>query len=265
MKQKIDSTHIIDLLRARHEQDVFVTECKDGPTHSANHFRMDAWAMTKSWSNPRTIGYEVKVSRSDFLNDTKYQKYLGLCNELYFVSSPGIIKVEELPQEVGLIEVTSTGTRLITKRKAAYRKVDIPESLYRYLLMSRCKISRSEMGVNDDIHGLSFWKQWLVDKDEKSRVGAIVSKQMRILIHGIQKENEELVKKHEKYERLRAYMEAHDLSEWCLDSDDAIQRRLQQHQDKLNQIVPTGFSYNLDQLVVQANRLQERLKELTNP
>jgi len=55
---------IIKALQIKHSDCVFVPECKDGPTQSVSNFlRMDAWVMVKSWSHPRMIGYEVKVSR----------------------------------------------------------------------------------------------------------------------------------------------------------------------------------------------------------
>lgn len=50
--------------------------------------------------------YEVKVTRSDFLQDIrkhKYEKYLPHCNRLYFAVKSGICKKEEIPDSVGLI------------------------------------------------------------------------------------------------------------------------------------------------------------------
>jgi hypothetical protein len=64
-------------LSKRHKDDYFLTEVKDGPTMGASHARIDAWAMKKSWSKPLVWGYEIKVSRSDFLNDTKWPAYWG--------------------------------------------------------------------------------------------------------------------------------------------------------------------------------------------
>lgn len=50
--------------------------------------------------------YEVKVSRSDLLQDIKsgkYKKYLPHCNRLYFAVKKGICKKEDIPEGVGLI------------------------------------------------------------------------------------------------------------------------------------------------------------------
>ena len=76
---------ILRLIESRHSGDLVVAECKDGPTHYARHRRLDAWVMRKSWSKPALYGYEIKVSRQDFLKDDKWPDYLPMCNELYFV------------------------------------------------------------------------------------------------------------------------------------------------------------------------------------
>jgi hypothetical protein len=65
----MNSYEIITLLKQKHYDDIFIPECKDGPTQLGSHLRMDAWVMKKSWANSCFIGYEEKVSRSDFLQD----------------------------------------------------------------------------------------------------------------------------------------------------------------------------------------------------
>jgi hypothetical protein len=40
--------------------------------------------------------------------------------------------VQELPPEVGLYESSKNCKRLMLRKKAAYRKVEIPEELYKY-------------------------------------------------------------------------------------------------------------------------------------
>jgi len=49
-------------------------------------------------------GFEVKVSRSDFVGDGKWQAYLHNFNFFYFVTPPGLIKPSELPPEIFLLE-----------------------------------------------------------------------------------------------------------------------------------------------------------------
>jgi hypothetical protein len=72
--------------------------------------RIDFWVMDLMPSQScRRIAIEIKVSRSDFLNEikhpTKRRRALLLSNEFYFATPPGLVKIEELPPECGLVEV----------------------------------------------------------------------------------------------------------------------------------------------------------------
>lgn len=65
--------------------------------------RLDVFYFNR-W-NRETMGYEIKVSRGDFLQDKKWESYLKFCTRFYFVAPKGIIKTEELPEGIGLIEI----------------------------------------------------------------------------------------------------------------------------------------------------------------
>ncbi len=68
-----------------------------------NGRRMDMFSL--DYLCRQTSGYEVKISRSDFVADDKWQEYLPFCNKFYFVCPPDLIKLSELPPETGLIYV----------------------------------------------------------------------------------------------------------------------------------------------------------------
>lgn len=177
---KITAPQVIELLRARHSKDVFVSECKNGPTqvYGAQVLKLDAWAMPRSWSNPACTGYEVKVSRSDFLRDDKWPGYLECCNCFYFVAPPGIIMKDELPPEVGLVETSRNAAKLYTRKKAPVRDIQIPEELFRYVLMCRAKIT-------DEIANRSqadYWRRWMAEKDENKSLGWNVSEKIQTLV-----------------------------------------------------------------------------------
>lgn len=53
------ASEILKLLAIKHSGDVFVPECKDGPTHYVSHSRLDAWVMARSWSKPQNAGVVV--------------------------------------------------------------------------------------------------------------------------------------------------------------------------------------------------------------
>lgn len=119
----ISSRSLKALLRERHHEDIYGEEVSLGGTQfdSAGQRRLDAWAATCSWKNPRYIGYEIKVTRADFMADHKMVEYRSGCTELYLVTAPGVIKdVQEIPDGVGWIEATANGRRLLTKRRATH-------------------------------------------------------------------------------------------------------------------------------------------------
>jgi len=194
---------ILDLLAAKHWKDVFVSECKTGPTHGAEFRRMDAWAMRKSWTNPCCVAYEVKVSRSDFLKDQKWRRYLPYCNQLYFVCPRGVIQDGELSAEAGLLAVTANGRRLLTKRKAPFRDVEIPEGVFRYILMARVQVTREHQLRDRATH----WRDWLAKKRENAELGWNVSQRIRELVEEritkVEHQNRALAKENSKLAEIK--------------------------------------------------------------
>ncbi|WP_062105225.1 hypothetical protein [Bacillus niameyensis] len=113
--------------------------------------RFDAWAINLYPSKQHErIVYEIKVSRSDFLseisNPDKRQQALALSNYFYFATPKGLISVDEIPGECGLIEVNDDLSSRI-KKKAPYRDTDV--LTWQFL----CSIARracvAEKQVND--------------------------------------------------------------------------------------------------------------------
>lgn len=171
---KLNARQIVRLLESRHLRDLFIPECKDGPTRFGGHLRIDAWAMNRSWANATMYGYEVKVSRSDWLKDQKLHAYLPLCNVLYIVAPSGVVKDEEIPEGVGLLVVNSKGTGLLTKRKAKHREVDDPTVLFRYVLMSRVEVSFSRR-----IPQTERFRDFIEGRRDRREIGALVSRRLR--------------------------------------------------------------------------------------
>ncbi len=91
MKNTVHSGQIISALAKRHKGDMFFTEVKDGSTQlRSRHSRIDALAIPLSWAHYNIFGYEIKVSRSDFLQDQKWMAYLPMCNQLSWVVAPNV-------------------------------------------------------------------------------------------------------------------------------------------------------------------------------
>lgn len=177
MPAKITAAQILKKLYLKHTQkpdpralpDAFYSEVRSGPSEfylhpffeeirqSGGHrglLIMDAIAIKQSWAKPCITGYEIKVSRSDFLRDKKWQNYQKYCHEFYFVSPPGVIKIEDLDAagcgDVGLIYYSPEDDTLFTKRRAMYREIDLrsPEvvGMLMYLAMYRADKQTQKKG-----------------------------------------------------------------------------------------------------------------------
>lgn len=185
------SKDIEKCLAKRHLENLFFTQIKNGPTwHSKNLAIMDAWGMQPSWTKPEFTGYEIKVSRSDFIQDTKFVNYLELCQYFYFVSPKEIIKESELPEQAGLMVCYPSGHLKILK-KAPFRNIYPPSEFFLYLFMN--KITKNwERGTR-----IEYWKGILGQLEVASQTGKDIS---RLLIFI---KNQQLVKELELLEKRR--------------------------------------------------------------
>ena len=189
MRQTITAYQIGLLLAQRHAQDVFVSECKNGPTWDGPYRRLDAWAMRKSWSPWTTIGYEIKVSRQDFVADQKWPSYLPLCHELYFVCPAGLIKAVDLPQGIGLIWVSVNGERLYIKIRATRREPELEKmvKLMAYVLMSRTRVVADMQEANGAVEPredrerrrLDLIRQNVDEAEKRQALSVYVNKHIR--------------------------------------------------------------------------------------
>lgn len=214
---------IVDLLSIRHRKDVFCRELTIGPA-DRGWSRMDAWAMRCSYTKPIMWAYEVKTTRSDFVNDTKWRPYLTVCNAFYFVAPSGIIDPLELPEEAGLIVPSKNLTRLYTKKKAPERTVTIDQWFWRALLI------RGWGGTGEE--GLNYWRFWLAQKAEKREIGYRVAGALsqrlvkaELRTHRLEKENARLAK-------VAAFCEAHGINIWHWDVEREVQKGLQSVEEK---------------------------------
>lgn len=255
MSDKIITADImLAALASKHSQEVFVPECKDGPTQSvSNYLRLDAWVMNKSWSNPKMTGYEIKVSRSDFLNDNKWHQYLPLCNEFYFAAPKGLIQLAELPASVGLIELLGK-SRLVTRRKAVYREIEFPSLLVTYVLMCRTEITGEYREHNQTEH----WKRILADKVERDQIGLLVAGAIKDHVAKVTHENSELKSKYHDYDTVRRC-----LSAMGIDSEEYFSTwNIQQKIQAAKSIFPPELMEAISELVHRLNNVKEQIEKL---
>lgn len=259
----MNSTAILKLLENRHSDDVFVPECKDGPTQTGSHLRLDAWAMSKSWANPCMTGYEIKVSRGDFLKDNKWPGYLPLCNLLFFACPAGLIQPDEVPENVGLVWASKTGGKLYTKKKAAYREVQAPEDLFRYVLMCRARITREYVATNNR----EFWSAWLedrkIDREFGYKLSTAIRERIETEITTVRMENERLRAQAGEYDDIRKL-----LASLGINPDSKYEANKYTVERKLNEVrkvLPKNLLYELGQLAETATRLKAKLEEIEAP
>lgn len=164
---------IRDLLDVRHSKDLVVHEAPIGP---AGCGQIDTWVMRKSWTQASVIAYEIKVARTDFLNDQKWMKYLPCCNEFYFAVAPGVCDPREIPEGAGLLVAATTGTRLFTKIKAPRKTENVEgiEDVMRSVLMNRTDIHRSRVSGPKDTRERRM-ARWRCVLDDRAKLGWKVS------------------------------------------------------------------------------------------
>lgn len=248
--------NIIGMLAAKHSDDVFVPECKNGASYTGNLKIMDAWAMKKSWSNPLTWGYEIKVSRNDFLRDEKWHLYLAYCNEFYFVCPNKLIMPDELPAEAGLMWASTNSKRLYTKKKAPRREVSIPESLYRYILMARTKIHAPSSGSSGTQSREEFLKDWLEKRDNGQELNYLVSARISKVVANTQELNNKLTRDIAKYERVKTILKSKGLD------PDTTSWEIEREIDKVLGLLPPDFKRNVDQCINYLSDLKDTIEKV---
>jgi hypothetical protein len=105
----------------------------------------------RMWGNARTgpaMGFEIKTTRQDFMNElkdpTKRAPMEELCNACYFVAPSKIFDPSELPAGWGWLEIQRKGLRM--KREAQFRKGP-PSPLFLHAVMKRMLDDRWHKGA----------------------------------------------------------------------------------------------------------------------
>lgn len=87
------------------------TNMQLGPSGSP---RPDVYTLAKSFSRPRPMAYEIKVSLPDYRRDVtsgKWQSYLDYSSAVVFVVPAGLITKADLPAGCGLMTRSDKGWR----------------------------------------------------------------------------------------------------------------------------------------------------------
>lgn len=165
---------ILRILQQRHRRDLWLTEVKDGPSTLAQTSRLDALAIKKSWTQPRFVGYEVKISRSDFLRDDKWVTYLPVTHQFSFACPWDLIQPDELPPEVGLYWVREDGGLKQVRRPTLRPMTTLPTHLLYYLVLSRLSPDHHPFFTNQREQAVAY----VSDRPERQELGRIVGSRM---------------------------------------------------------------------------------------
>lgn len=162
---------ITQALKTRHDRrgDYFASQVKMGPSGSKI---LDAVAIPVTWSPRTIIGYEIKVSKMDFMNDQKYPHYMSTCHLFYFVVPKGLIKAADVPYEVGILEFSNGNLRQV--KKPIYRKVEINTDMLLHCIFFKVgdyKRPKTRQEHLDDIKA----------RVESKAFGSIISEKIREL------------------------------------------------------------------------------------
>jgi len=246
------------ILRSKHADDIFVAQCKTGPSVTGVQI-FDGWALKPSWTNQLAIGYEIKVSRGDFLRDQKWRGYLPYCNEFYFVTPPGLVDKSEIADGAGLMVVA--GNRLLTKKKATYHDAPQLEPLYKYILMYHSSLIKGNMSNMTREERVERWRQEVESAKSASELGWRVSLRLQAKIRQeiedkeyenkrLKKENEHLTEVKDALEHLGYTLR--DVPRWN------IEKSLS---DRLHEI-ETGFPDQVKRDVEAAHQAINKIRKI---
>lgn len=213
---EVTSNQIKEALAKKHgEREFFMTEVKNGPTGvgPGELLQFDAVAIYKSWTRPQIRGYEIKVSRSDFLRDIKYSRYLPYFHEFYFVVPAGMVQRQEVEENIGLMWYNPETGALTTKKKAVWRNIEIDALMLLYVIMYRLDSDRLPFHSTK----ADYWRDWLENRTSDRELGHQVGSKIVTRMNELQRENERyshFKEEREDYGRIVTVMRKHGLSTW---------------------------------------------------
>lgn len=256
-KKNVTAYDIKVALADKHKQkDFFLTEVKSGSTWMSQRGDLkilDGLAIRKSWTQPCFTGYEVKVSRSDFLRDAKFYTYEELVNCLYIVCPKGMIERTEVPESVGLMYYDQEKKMITTRKKAIYREIKYTPEMLLYIIFSRLDSDRIPFfGDNRE-----YCEQYLAGKRTNRELGARLKSKLIEDNIRLEKELEkvtEFQRQYENYQKIRETLHKHEIYGW---SAEQIAKELDGRLSKKCPEDVTNVRESLERAVERLKRMEE--------
>jgi len=255
---------INSLITYRHREDMLFAEAMQGSSRrvdaGVSRRRLDYWVVVPSWSKPRYIGYEVKVSRSDFLRDDKAHTYESQCTEFIWVTAKGVVHdIREIPEGHGWQELSANGARIVTKKKAPRIKPDTNaihnaiKSVLMRAIAPRAGLTKRE-----------FFEVWLERREIDNTLGRMVSRKLRQeiteKINKVEAENIRLKRENKHLQSVKEMIEDADLKH-CYSSAGVAQQLIAQAKEAASGI-SVGTIQRIDRARVKLERITKELRDL---
>ena len=163
--------------------------------------RLDAWSIKPNWKQDQTTGYEIKVSRQDFIRDDKWQSYLDCCNQFYFVCPKNLIHKEEVPERAGLLYASEK--RITTIKVAPYRAKEFDPFLIGIIINRMKTDTERERAAR-----IKTIKEMLDAKKEARIIGNRLGLKFSQEIEEQLEKNHELYRKIEQLEEVKSFCDS---------------------------------------------------------
>jgi len=155
---------------------------------------MDAIWFRKSWTRPRITGFEVKISRSDFLRDDKWPEYAAVC----------VLSRNEIPGTAGLMVYNPESGALSVQKGAPHTDRELDQWLLMYLVMSKTEPKWHPFYSSER----EYLEAWVDDKADRKALGRMVGTRLALRLEDLEIENDRLKRDVERLrETSRAYNE----------------------------------------------------------
>lgn len=251
-------------LQNRHSDDIIIPEAMcaknaDKMDAGVTMRRLDYWIVKLSWARAAYTGYEVKVSRQDFLRDDKAHNYEPQCHNFIWVTAPGVVHDKsEIPANHGWIEISKNGKRLLTKKKAPRLKVQ-HTAVFNAMKSAFMRHMKPHI-----ILGKKEWfRHWLIEKEINRDLGHKVSKQLKEQINKrileVEQDNLILRRENERLSEIKRLIEKHNIRGY---SSHSVAEQLVQRAKAEAQGIPYGVIQLVERKGRELNNIAEQLRKI---
>lgn len=202
--------------------------------------RLDGVALEVNWRGDTWIsGFEVKVSRGDFLRDAKYLCYKNYVDDLTLVCPARMIDRSEVPEPVGLMYYDPSKRTLRYRRKPNPSHGDTRQVEHRLLK----KLAASE---RPDRYGhYETAAEYVAQREAMKGIGRALGTKMALRLQQLEQlqeptEARRIQAQSKAFERVCDILSRHgyQISRWTRTED--LETRLKELDEALSSVVPTG-------------------------